>query len=653
MRFEDVEKRLSSKIPGYQTRPSQQKLAAAIEEGLNSRKGLLAQGPVGVGKSLAGMVPAISYALDKGGRVIVATSTIALMEQYVNNDVPLLEQESGMKFTWGMVKGKGRYVCQINLNDAEATAKIPTIKALRAELTDDHSGDFEHVTTPITDMDRMLLSTSADDCPGASDCIFGTTCYAEKAKTKALQSQVVITNTAMLMADLELRKGTGGGINVLGDYDAVIVDEGHLLENSASNSLGIQITQRGMESLVTRVHSFLRTEGAPGADKVTVAARDALEQISSIVLDEQDTDEINKAWFINHADGFLSLIDALGQMVAQIKITSPADEKSATRRKILGKQCANMMERIPEIIMSEDYELVRWIETKIVGVRDKKHTVWTLKTAPVDVSDFLRSWLFERVPTIVMSGTLATKDSSGQDDFEYIRRSIGAQNIPAQAVDSPFDYDANQLVWVPPASAPTPKEYHNWIGWSQGIMLELIDAAPDAGGLILFTSRKDMEAAYENLRERFEDRGREAYMQGLDYSNKELAERFKSDVSSVLFGLASFGTGFDAKGDTCKTVIISKLPFDVPTDPIFKAKSLKLENEGLNPFGKLSLPRMAMTLEQFSGRALRTVTDRAVVAILDQRLTTTSWGRQALSTVPGRKTTSLREVREFHEALAQ
>lgn len=649
MRFAEVEKNLASKIDGYQVRPSQQEFASEIETALANGTGLLGEGPVGVGKSLAGMIPAISHAKATGGRVVVATSTIALMEQYVNSDVPLLEEFSGLNFTWGMVKGKGQYVCQVNLHDAEANS-IASIKALREELTDKHSGDFQHVQTPITDQDRMILTTSSDDCPGASDCVFGDTCFAEKAKTKALNSEVVITNTAMLMADLQLRSATEGQVNVLGDYDAVLVDEGHLLENSASNSLGQQLTQRGLESFVTRVFTFLRSEGSERADAIASRARAALEDISNLMLDEASATELNKTWFVSHSEPFMDYIDVLSSMLAAIKMTHPADEKAATKRKILAKRCDNMMETLPNIILGEDHEIVRWIETRVTGRGSRQQTVWTLKTAPVDVSEYLRTWLFNRVTTIVMSGTLSTKDRHGDHDFNYVQRSIGANRLPTLAVDSPFDYASNQLVWTPPANAPSPKDYWNWMGWSQGIQLELIDAAPEAGALVLFTSRKDMETAYENLAERIEDRDRAVYMQGKDYTNKELSELFKADQRSILFGLASFGTGFDAKGDTLKSVIISKLPFDVPTDPIFKAKSLKVKNDGGNAWSDLSLPRMAMTLEQFSGRALRTVTDRAVVAVLDVRLTTSGWGQQALSVVPGRKTTSLQDVRDFHVA---
>lgn len=648
MPFKDIENNLT-KLPGYKSRPAQQHMAEEIEAALAHNEGLLVQGPVGIGKSLAGMIPMIEHARNKGARVVVATSTIALMEQYVNSDVPLLEEHSGLDFTWGMVKGKGRYVCQVNLHDAEVASKVPNISDLRKELeAPGQTGDFEHLTTPLTEIDKMHLATSASDCPGASECLFGATCFAEGAKSKALQSDVVITNTAMLMADLELRKGTGGAVNVLGDYDAVLVDEGHLLESSASSSLGVQITQRGLEALVTRVHGFLQSHHSKQADPITLRAREYLDAVENTLLEEESTDELNKVWFVQHAEPFLDLISILTEMQAAVKMTQAVDEKAAIRRKILMKQCSNLSEELPNIILGEDWDLVRWLETKKVGRGDKSRVVWTLKTAPVDVSKFLRDWLINRVPTVIMSGTLAVKDRNGNDDFSYIRRSLGAEGPNELAVESPFDYENNQLVWTPPDNAPNPKDYHNWLGWSQNMMLELIDADPTGGALVLFTSRKDMEAVYESLAERLEDRERNVYMQGLDYNNKQLAQFFKDDVTSVLFGLASFGTGFDAKGDTLRTVIISKLPFDVPTDPIFKAKSMKLEQDGLNPFRDLSMPRMAMSLEQYSGRGVRTLEDRAVIGILDNRLTTTAWGRQTLGVVRGRKTQSLKEVREFH-----
>lgn len=648
MKFEAVEGRLAENLPGYQARPSQQRLAAAIETALESQKGLLANGPVGIGKSLAGMIPSISYAVDHHTRVVIATSTIALMEQYANIDIPFLEKHSGLKFTWAMIKGKGRYVCASSLNDAESSAKIERIQDLRKELDDpNHDGDFEHVETPLTDTDRLLLTTTADDCPGVRECVFGSVCFAEKAKDKALQSDVVITNTAMLTADLELRESTGGGVNVLGEYDAVLVDEGHLLEQTTSNSLGTQISQRGVEATLSRAYNFLRSQGGRDYEESMSAARNALADISGLLLDSDDTTELNKTWFIMNSDPFIALVQAMQKIGARVKATSVDDDKSATKQKIIARQYKNMTQKIPKIILSEDYDLVRWLETKLVGKADKRQTVWALKTAPVDVSEFLREWLFQRVPTILMSGTLAVKDRKGNDDFSFIQRSTGSEAVPTIAVESPFNYQQQQLIWAPPESAPSPKSYYPWLGWSQGIMLELIDAAPDKGALLLFTSKKDMEAAFLNLEERLEDRGRLALMQYHKHSNKELAAFFKEATTSVLFGLASFGTGFDVQGDALGTVVISKLPFPVPVDPIFKAKSLREENAGRKPFGSLSMPMTAMTLEQFSGRAVRTVSDRGVVAILDQRVTSTAWGKQLLSAIPGRQTTSLQEVRDF------
>lgn len=654
--WDDVEAILAKELPGYEPRKPQQILAYAIEQAMEDGKNLLAEAGCGTGKSIGGTVPMILQAIAQNTRVVVATATKALQEQYATKDMPFLQEKSGIvkpdgtPFTWALVKGRSNYACMAKLSGDDAE-NDPIVQAVKAELDADpeHSGDREHFATEIDDRSWARMSSSSKECPGKSECPFGAVCKAEAIKARGKQVDVVITNQAMLMTDLVIRDKTQGNeqgpVAMLGDYGMVLFDEGHELPEYAANALGNDLSGRGMGLMVRDVASFSALHGADMEHRLAETAL-LLSTLDEILL-PLEGEALNLRWVSENYEPFAGLLDLFKTLrldLLDLKIENDVDKQQA-KRKILLTRLSNAMATIEEFLMAEDHERVRWVET--YEVRMEK--VWRLKIAPVDVAPFLKRTLWDQdVNSVIMSATLSSgKTYDGSKDFTYIQRTLGLHGCQTVDVGTPFDFGQQALMYVPGRDVPSPKDRGAWMGMATATTLRLINDS-QGGALLLYTSRKAMREAYETLTPALEGMGLTCLMQGDGRTNKELARIFKEDKHSVLFALKSFFVGVDVPGDACRLVIIDKLPFPVPSDPIFKARSLAEEKAGRRPFSTLSIPMMILTLEQGIGRLIRTKSDRGVVAILDSRLSSTPYGRSIVNALPDFPvTTQLGDVTEF------
>jgi ATP-dependent DNA helicase DinG len=656
--FAQAEEVLAQTLPGYVARPQQQRLAAGVERLLATEEPtqLLAQAGCGVGKSLGSLIPAIL----SGKRVVVATATKALQEQYANKDVPFLEANLPVAFTWALLKGRSNYVCAAKL--AEATSlEVAGLEDLRTELdAEDHSGDFEHLATRITEDAKRALSMSSTECPGKSDCPFAAACFAEKAKAKAKDSQIVITNTAMLMTDLKVKALSGGVAQMLGEYDFVIVDEGHELPEIATNALADQMRRRGMDTLIDQVESFVTSHGgehvaedfAAQVKKAHRAVEDIFDHLERLLEGSvEDTaqivitlDELHA-----HSEPYVLLIEAIRELEShlistQIRHGDPL--KESVRKQRLVRRLISLDGRLTDLMVS-GLEMVRWAESEKTrrGVK-----IITLNWSPIEVGPFLREHLWSQTSVALVSATLAVGSN-----FSYITRELGLQGPETMDVGTPFDYSTQARLFVPDRNQPdpSPRTRVAWQAYSQNTTRSLIEAA-GGGALLLFTSRKAMQDSYAMLAPVLEMSGMTCLMQGEHGTNKEIAATFSEDTHSVLFALKSFFTGVDFAGETCRLVIIDKLPFPVPTDIMFNARA-ELINRRMHDdwasFNHLSVPMMTLILVQGFGRLIRSLSDRGVVAILDSRLVSKSYGKKIIGALPQAPMThSVADVTAFYSS---
>lgn len=629
--FAEAEQVLAQTLPGYTPRAEQQAAAAFVEEMIANQGHGLVEAGCGTGKSLATMIPAIL----NGRKTVVATATIALMEQYANKDVPFLQQNLGVPFTYALVKGRSNYLCRAKVNDVDPT-KVPNLAAMLKEIeeTPDHTGDREHFTTPVTADEFSWLTTTSAECPGKRECPFGEICFAEKAKEKGKAAQVVVTNTAMLLTDLKVREVTGGNANMLGEYDQVIIDEAHEVEDYATNALREEIKEAGVRRLVAESENWARSQGA------NLTKGGAVAQALTEVWDLLPEGQMTLRYFVEQADTFINLLEALEEFGEEIGNVEARDQKNEAKRALLVQRASNYRVRFHDAMTADDHAMVRWTEAKT----DKRNnTVKSFNTAPISVGEYLAEWLWDQVPSVLVSATLSVNG-----DFSYIAERLGLPgSTETLSVGTPFDYEKQAALFVPPRNAPSPKEKITWSKYAVQTTKDLI-AAAGGGALLLFTSRSSMRATHEALAPWLREQGYTPLMQDLDGTKKELAERFQADTNSVLFGLKSFMTGVDFQGESCRLVVIDKLPFPVPTEAIFSARAAEIDRNGGSSFRRLTIPIMTLTLEQAYGRLIRTSEDRGIVAILDSRLSSTPYGRQIVKALPDSPVyNNLSEVQEF------
>ena len=621
---------------------------------------LVVQAGTGTGKSLAYLVPAVL----SGRRTVVATATKALQEQYANTDIPFLEENLGVPFTWALLKGRSNYVCAAKM--AEATSlDVPGLEDLRTELrSPEHSGDFEHLATSLTDTAKRALSMSGAECPGKMDCPFAAECFAEKARAAAKEADIVVTNTAMLMTDLKVKQMSGGVAQMLGEYDAVIIDEGHELPEIAANTLADQMRRRGMESLIDQVESYVTShQGDDVTEEFLGQAKEArikVDEIFNHLTDLLDGDHdkdgppatqavITLDEIQAHSEPYVLLVEALRGMYDQLtstQIRHGDTMKESVRKQRLSRRLLTLDGRLIDLLTTGP-EMVRWVESETTRKGDR---MITLNWSPVEVGPFLKEHLWETTSVALVSATLAVSS-----DFSYIISELGLERPETMDVGTPFDYKNQALLYVPARNMPdpSPRTRAAWQAQTQHTTRQLIEAS-GGGALLLFTSRSAMEASYGLLSTVLEMAGMTCLMQGEHGTNKEIAARFKSDTHSVLFALKSFFTGVDFSGETCRLVIIDKLPFPVPSDIMFNAKAelinLRHRNEWAS-FNHLSIPMMTLVLVQGFGRLIRSVSDRGVVAILDPRLVSKNYGSKIRAALPPAPMThNVSDVAKFYSA---
>lgn len=658
MTWTQAEARFATTLPGYESRTAQRQLAETIEKALANIQILLAQAGTGTGKSLANMVPAIEHAIATGTAVVISTATKALQSQYALKDVPFLLEHLGIDFRAAVLKGRSNYACAQKISELKP-GELEGQDDLIVELQDiEHDGDVDNLITSIDMRHRMKITSTSDECPGKNDCPFGAVCFAEKAKAVANRAQIVIVNHSMLITDLQLRARTGRGI--LPEFEAVVIDEAHEFEEYATNSLGKEFTERGMQNIAGEAANFMGPAfGKNEVAKLNGAAAQLFKTMTK-ALGNSSTLALTTGAVVQHQDVLINALEAARELALTVYATdTTGDDQMTQRRKRLARKIDTMAGRFEEILTAESEDLVRWIE------RDEKRGV-LLKFAPLHVGPFLASnlWthLVDRPSTgekirVKRAGVLLSATLAYGSDFSYIAGRLGVSQYQAFDAGTPFNYPRQSALFVPTDCDPVADKG----AWKMQVQMSMVEMVRAAGGrtLALFTSTTAMKEAYAAVAPYLENDGIQVLMQG-EMPNRQLAEIFKSDETSVLFALKSFMTGFDVQGDALRLVIIDKLPFAVPTDVIWKARCDAVD-AAINPrdkwtkgaFPTMVVPSMALILEQAFGRLIRTMTDEGLVAIMDSRLRTKrAYGPKMLNSLPpARRVGTLTDAVEYLEEL--
>ena len=626
---------------GGQPREGQIEMAEAVANALSDRHHLLVQAGTGTGKSLAYLVPALVH----GKKVLVATATLALQRQLVERDLPrikgALEKELGRELTFAVYKGVGNYLCLQKMNSAEADPdsevllEIGTLekdaKRLRAWAeTPGVSGDRDDAP----DVDRRVWyanSVSGRECIGKDDCAYGSQCFAVNAKAKAQTADVVVTNHTLLAIEIV------DSHPILPERDAVILDEAHEFMDRTTQAVTEELTAARVERAAKMAKKHL-----PGkaSDAFAKAADNFAEALNDFAADVRN--DPTKAGRLPELPAQLEapirkVKEASTAVVALINADSDVIDPDSMAERARVKGATNEVQQTATKMLKPSGHQVMWFEP----------TYSTLYLAPLSVSQVLRANLLTDTPVIATSATLSVGKSfdsiaksigfvvggsDGEDsEDEFEAGEIDPANVQMLDVGSPFDFAKQGALYLP-KHIPEPGRD----GPSKEALTELAELIDAAGGrtLALFSSWRGVEMADEYLRKVLAELEIPIITQKRGDSVGTLVERFAKDPKSILLGTISLWQGIDVPGPSCTLVAIDRIPFPRPDEPVMSARAAEADAAGGSGFMQVSLPRAALLLAQGTGRLIRSIDDRGVVAILDSRIVTKRYGSVLLNSMP-------------------
>lgn len=636
--FAEATVRLRDTLPGYEERTEQTRLATAIEQSIQDGSILLAQAGTGTGKSLASLIPAIL----SGDTVVYSTASKALQSQIVEKDLPFLAEHLGVPFTFAMLQGRKNYLCRERLVNSDKVTPSD-IRPLLSVVEASDASDVKIIGLrddfgSVDEATWSAVTVTSDDCLG-KECLFYDNCYATLAKQKAAASNVVVVNHALLMSDTAVRVASGGAASILPGYVGLIVDEAHELEQYATNALAFELRPKSIVTFAGDFATFVRrhaTEWIDEADDIRGKLATANESLFHLLGRHEG--RLRHRWFVDNAEAFLSvneaLLDAkrvLDEIAIEFERTDFIERKLVTLLQRNAKRVDNLSSSVMGLLMKTDTEVVRFVESNNFGV--------VLKSLPVRVGPWLAENLWPDCTPVLLSATLFM---GGSADYVIDRYGLDIAEREVRMVDAgtPFDYDKQLVLYVPGhISEPTPKLKAQWTDEMIPLVIELVKASRGRA-LLLFTSNAQMRDVHAKVARHIDYPVKK---QG-DEPTPALTRWFRETTDGVLFATRSFFTGIDIQGESLSLVVIDKLPFPVPTDPVIEARSEEVEARGLSAFGDYTVPIMTLTLLQAHGRLIRTKQDKGVVAILDPRLWTKGYGKTIMRALPGVHSRDLNDV---------
>jgi ATP-dependent DNA helicase DinG len=647
---------LSRGFRGYEDRPGQLAMADAVERALADDRVLVCEAGTGTGKTLAYLVPAIL----SGRKVVISTATRALQEQIFTKDIPLIRETLGLHVSAALMKGLSNYLCLRRFAEFRASPEASEPHAGRALgileewAASTPSGDVAEIRAMSEDEPIWREVSSSSETRIGQGCEHFSACHVTRMKRDAEAARIIVVNHHLFFADLALRGPHAGA--ALPDYDAVIFDEAHQLEDIATDFFGVRVSSTRLSSMLRDTERAFVAVGlsdkllrkGEGAVLVEVV-RDAGQRFFGEIAKSRGQEELRTRRSTVMSEGRATISSAFWSgdvLAAYHKLDSTLEalagyaetRQTSEAMEVVTRRAAQLRDDLAAIVEGSTNQ-VTWAE-----VRSRSASIGA---SPVDLAGTLKGKLFAQVPAVVLtSATMAANHS-----FAYLRSRLGLEgdDLPVEELEvpSPFDYEKKALLYLP-RDLPEPTD-PAWLGAAEARIAELVEAS-DGGAFVLSTSKRVMQALHAALA-----RGakRPILVQG-QAPKSALLDRFRQSPNAVLVATMSFWEGVDVPGKALRLVIIDKIPFQVPSDPVVLARSASIEALGKNPFAHYHVPSAAITLKQGFGRLIRSRKDAGIVALLDKRVHTKGYGRTLLASLPpARRTEDIEEAKAFAQELAR
>ncbi len=634
------------------------KWRSAVTRAIEQPGHLVVEAGTGVGKSFAYLVPSIMAAVQQKKKVVISTHTIALQEQLINKDIPFLRSVMKEEFSAVLVKGRSNYVSLRRMNLAiqrqnllfqqvEEADQLATIQKWATKTGDGSRSDLSFRPFP-----SVWESVQSEDgnCMGR-DCQTHKSCFFYQARRRMQHANILIVNHALFVTDLALR--SAGEFGILPKYDVAILDEAHTFEAVAGQHLGLQISSVGVDIRLARLYNDRTQKGLLAYKNLTAA-------INQLKRARQAADEFFariEAWYFRQGANFngrvrlrLDISETLPEELRRLAsaINEGAREFEQPEERIeldaAEGRCRALADEISAWLQQSESESVFWVE---IEHKPGGRVRIKLASAPLDVGPKLRSALFDKVPTCVL--TSATLCVGSPPKFDFVKSRLGLTTAEGLALGSPFDY-ARQVKVHLPRNLPDPADQPD--SFEQGAIRAIAHYLGQTQGkaFVLFTSYKMLDAAARALSPWLARRNIALFAQSDGMPRSKMVEAFKADINSVIFGADTFWQGVDVPGETLSNVIITRLPFSVPSHPLLEARLDHIRRRGGSPFSEYQVPEAIIKLKQGFGRLIRTKTDSGIVVILDPRVLTKAYGRLFLNSLP--KCPQIVETPPFGDALS-
>ncbi|MDO4639537.1 MAG: helicase C-terminal domain-containing protein [Leptotrichia hongkongensis] len=674
----------------FEVRREQYEMAKLIENSMNENKKLIVEAGTGTGKTIAYLLPTLLYAIENNLKVIVSTNTINLQEQLVNKDIPLLKKIINEDFNYQIVKGRGNYLCKRKLYNIDVTEKETdteeekTEKNIIRNLIDwdknvTRTGDRNELKYEISNSIWEKVNSEVDMCKGVK-CPHYSKCHFFKARKNVADATLLIVNHHMFFADLAIRNQTGFYTNysILPNYDIVVFDEAHNIEDTARNYFTFETSKISFGRLMGNIYNRRVVNSSNGGAIVRLMTylNESLSSEEYEKVDELKEDAIAELniFYDKGIDIFDKLIYLFSEnnnnREIKIKIDKQKMQSNKAFREVMEinsqfkESYGNLVIRINKFLntvsnynledkegflfeFSRYYERLKQYYKKfefILEGKEEGYVYWAnvttirpnvkLYATPFDISDELNDNLFTKMDRMVFTSATLAVDNK----FDYYKKSIGLmkenrRKIDERIVKSPFDYEKQMKVYIPEdALDPTNIEFlRDLEEFIEGVIKNTKGHC-----FLLFTSYSALNFLYNQLKSRFSEKEYTLIKQN-DFPRHEMIEIFKNSKNPILFGTDSFWEGVDVQGEQLQSVIITKLPFKVPNDPVTEAIIENIRKNGQNPFNDYQVPQAVIKFKQGVGRLIRSKTDSGNIIILDNRIIKKMYGKKFLSALPRNK----------------